>query len=330
MRPGKDMRIAECMGGACRATDALGAGRTPKAHRLVHGAGRADGIVVCSAVGSAWRGTSRCGGLGVASTISDSLSQGEISGDDLRRHIPTTSRRFTDASRADGIVYGRSVNSAQRGFTLIEVLLATVLLAAGLALAFATLRASIAVVERGEAMAARSDRMRAVEGFLRRRLAGALPMSFALDPSSGQPLRFVGEPDRIRFVADLPDYLGRGGPHLHDIAVLGDGEARGLGVSFSMVLAGETVQVAQPRPPELLADGLSEIRIRYRGFDDEGRLGEWRDRWETSGILPLQVSVEIVGAGGEAWPPMVVALPQSTATGGGLFGGVGSGVDGTR
>jgi general secretion pathway protein J len=239
-------------------------------------------------------------------------------------------RLVVDTSRCGGLGVARPGRYSERGFTLIEVLLATVLLAAGLALAFATLRASIAVVERGEAMAARSDRMRAVEGFLRRRLAGALPMSFALDPSSGQPLRFVGESDRIRFVADLPHYLGRGGPHLHDIAVFGDGEARGLGVSFSMVLAGETVQVAQPRRAELLADGLSEIRIRYRGFDDEGRLGEWRDRWEKSDILPLQVSVEIVGAGGEAWPPMVVALPQSTATGGGLFGGVGSGVDGTR
>ena len=37
-----------------------------------------------------------------------------------------------------------------RGFTLIEVLLATVLLAAGLALAFATLRASTATAQRGE------------------------------------------------------------------------------------------------------------------------------------------------------------------------------------
>ena len=41
----------------------------------------------------------------------------------------------------------------QRGFTLIEILLATALLAAGLALAFATLRAAGATAERGEALA---------------------------------------------------------------------------------------------------------------------------------------------------------------------------------
>ena len=39
----------------------------------------------------------------------------------------------------------------QRGFTLLEVLLATTLLAAGLALAFATLRTAAATTERGSA-----------------------------------------------------------------------------------------------------------------------------------------------------------------------------------
>ena len=64
--------------------------------------------------------------------------------------------------------YGR-----QHGFSLIEVLLATVLLAAGLALAFASLRAATATTQRGESQAQRSERMRPVEGFLRRRIASA-------------------------------------------------------------------------------------------------------------------------------------------------------------
>ena len=124
-----------------------------------------------------------------------------------------------------------------RGFTLIEVLVATLLLAAGLALGFATVRASGAAVQRGEAIAARNERMRAVEGFLRRRIASALPVSYDVDERSGIPSRFRGEPDRIRFVADLPAYLGRGGPHLHDIRVVRDGDGVRLQVAFAVVLA---------------------------------------------------------------------------------------------
>lgn len=198
------------------------------------------------------------------------------------------------------------------GFTLIEVLLATVLLAAGLGLAFATLRASTATVERGEAMAARSERTRAVEGFLRRRLASAVSMGFATDPETGDVLRFVGEPERMRFVADLPNYLGRGGPHLHDISVLDDGRTAWLGVAFSMVVAGETVQEARPREPEPLVPDLTAARFRYRGIDAENGLGEWLDHWEAVDSLPLQVSIELSSTSGGTWPPLVVALPQSS------------------
>jgi general secretion pathway protein J len=84
------------------------------------------------------------------------------------------------------------VMSSSRGFTLIEVLLATTLLAAGLALAFATLRAATAIANRGEALAQRSEHMRAVEGFLRHRLAATQPIAFALDQDSGLASRFTG------------------------------------------------------------------------------------------------------------------------------------------
>lgn len=201
---------------------------------------------------------------------------------------------------------------AAAGFTLIEVLLATVLLAAGLALGFGTLRAATATVDRGEAIAARTERMRAVEGFLRRRLAAAQPIAFAPNEDTGGALRFIGEPDRIRFVADLPSYLGRGGPHLHDIAIHDDDGGSTLAVAFAMVLAGETIAEDEPRPPEPLVQGLTGLRIRYRGLDEEG-LTDWLDAWESYEQLPLQVSIEIESDEGGAWPPLVVALPQAAS-----------------
>src|SRR5690606_34374365 len=167
-------------------------------------------------------------------------------------------------------------------------------------------------VDRGEAMAARTERMRAVEGFLRRRLAAAQPIAFGQNPDTGGALRFIGEPDRIRFVADLPSYLGRGGPHLHDIAVFGSDAGEALAVSFDMVLAGETVEEDDPRPPEPLVDGLTELRIRYRGLDEQG-LTDWLDAWESYEQLPLQVSIEIASKDGGTWPALVVALPQAAS-----------------
>ena len=206
------------------------------------------------------------------------------------------------------------------GFTLIEVLLATVLLAAGLALAFATLRSATAMVQRGESIAQRNERIRAVEGFLRRRIASAQVIAFAIDPNTQRQYRFVGEAQRMRFVADLPDYLGRGGPYLHDL-VAADGGTQLL-ASFSMVQAGQTVREAQPRPPEILADNLRATRFRYRGLDQQGKLGEWQDRWTAAEALPLQVSIDIESADGQPWPGLVVSLAQGSGQDNGLGQGL--------
>ncbi|MET0329056.1 MAG: prepilin-type N-terminal cleavage/methylation domain-containing protein [Luteimonas sp.] len=198
-----------------------------------------------------------------------------------------------------------------RGFTLIEVLLATVLLAAGLALALTTLRAATATVDRGESLAQRSERMRAVEGFLRRRIASAQQIAFQTDANTGEISQFIGEPQRLRFVADLPNYLGQGGPHLHDIAVDEvDGHDR-LTVAFGMVMTGRTIELDTPRPPEPLVDDLVELRLRYRGLDEMGALGAWQERWGPAS-LPLQVEVSIGTERDGAWPLIVVTLPQGT------------------
>lgn len=209
----------------------------------------------------------------------------------------------------------RAGSRAQAGFTLIEVLLATVLLAAGLALAFASLRAATGTTQRGEALAERSERMRAVEGFLRRRISGARPIIFAVDAGSGVQSRFSGDATGMRFVADLPDYLGRGGPYLHELAVERAGNGVALTVALTLVQAGEVRPETPPRPPEALADGMQGVRFRYRGLTPENTVGDWQDRWEDVERLPLQVEVLLRDAQGRDWPRMVVALPLAASGG---------------
>lgn len=210
----------------------------------------------------------------------------------------------------------RPARARAAGFTLIELLIATVLLAAAMTLGFATLRAASSAATRGEVLAQRNERMRAVQGFLRKRIASALPIAYDVNDETGSPLRFLGEPDRIRFVADLPAYLGRGGPHLHDIRVVEDGDGLRLQAEFAVVLANEVNAERDPRPPELLAGGLRDVQIRYRALDAQNRVGEWEDRWEQGDRMPLQVKIEVVDGRGERWPPLVVALPQAAAFGG--------------
>ena len=153
--------------------------------------------------------------------------------------------------------------------------------------------------------------MRAVEGFLRRRIASAQQIAFETDEASGQSRLFIGEPARLRFVADLPNYLGQGGPHLHDIAVEESNGRRRLTVAFGLVMTGRTIEADDPRAPEPLVDGLEALRFRYRGFDETGALGDWQDSWGPA-ALPLQVEITLTTERDGAWPPLLVTLPQGT------------------
>lgn len=223
---------------------------------------------------------------------------------------------FKSASGHSPRAFSRLGGSAARaaGFTLIEVLLATMLLAAGLALGFATVRAAGATAERGEAMAARNERMRAVSEFLRSRISGAQGIVFNLDQASGQAQRFSGDAHSMRFVADLPDYLGRGGPHLHELAVEGRGDEQVLQVDFRMVIAGKTLDSPDARPPEPLAEDLRSVGFSYRTNAQDGKPGSWQPQWDYPESLPLQVRVQLADAQGP-WPVLVIALPQAANAG---------------
>jgi general secretion pathway protein J len=203
-----------------------------------------------------------------------------------------------------------------RGFTLIEVLLASALLAAGLTLAFATILGATATTRRGEELAQANEQMRAVLGFLRRRIAGARGATFDTDQSTGLPMRFVGDRERMRFVADLPDYIGRGGPNLHDLRIERDGDGVRLLLDLAVVQAGTSV-LERGREPELLAGGLRSARFRYRGLGADGELADWQDEWTAVEQLPLLVEVTLVGADGREWPTLVVAPRLAGAYAGG-------------
>jgi general secretion pathway protein J len=156
--------------------------------------------------------------------------------------------------------------------------------------------------------------MRSVQNFLRKRIGSALPIAFDVNESTGQPLRFVGEEDGMRFVADLPAYLGRGGPHLHDITVVDDDEGGlRLQVEFSVVLVNEVFGEREAGPPERLVGGLKSVKFEYRALDAQNRMGDWQTRWEQVDRMPLQVRVNIVDGRGDAWPPMVVSMPQGAS-----------------
>lgn len=197
-----------------------------------------------------------------------------------------------------------------RGFTLIELLLATSILAAGLAIAFAALRTAGASVNSAEAMIERTERVRIVQQFLRRQFANVLPMPFALDDRTGQGIVFEGGRDGVRFVAPMPGYLSRGGPHRQSLRLVSGPGGYRLEFDHVLLIGDELIEPDEPRPPVVLLDGIAEARFGYRTLDERGELADWTDTWEDASQLPLLLRIELRFVDGNMrWATLETPLP---------------------
>lgn len=177
-----------------------------------------------------------------------------------------------------------------RGFSLLEVLSALVLLSLLLLGVFYGIRTATRSVNSGSAAMERNDQARSLQQFLRRDLLQARAIPWRKDAQDNGVV-FEGEPRRMRFVASLPGYLDRAGPQLQTLVLSDDGKGKlqlALG-SAPVAPGGAGVKVES----EVLVTGLGGGRFRYYGRDREGADARWRERWDIAGRMPDLVSVEL-------------------------------------
>jgi general secretion pathway protein J len=204
------------------------------------------------------------------------------------------------------------MNRRQSGFTLIEVVIATSLLALGLAIAFATLHNAGRATARAEASAQRAERLRAAQGFVRTQLSAALPIPFEFDGESGAATFLRVQPGKLEYVATMPGYLARGGPYLQTLEFVRGADGQQLRFQHQLLSADGALDAE--REPVVLLDGIEEGSFEVRTIDEQSRPGRWQERWDTSAQLPPQVRVRIrFRDPRRSWPDLVVATRMGAA-----------------
>ncbi len=204
------------------------------------------------------------------------------------------------------------------GFTLLEIILATVLLALGMTIAFASLHSANASVQHAEAAAARNEHLRAVQSFLYRTLQAAQPLVLARNPVTQQVSFLEGAHDKVRFVASMPGYMSRGGPYVLTLKFVpsgaGDGTQR-LQFAYAMLVNEKPLEDDEKLPPEDLLDGIADAYFEYRSLGADGKIGSWDKDWNRPTELPLQIRLSVRFADPtRPWPAFATALPLGLAT----------------
>lgn len=181
----------------------------------------------------------------------------------------------------------------QRGFTLIELMLAIVLLALLLAGTFGAVRTAVRASQSGEQAIDRINRVRVAQEFMRRQLSRIMPLSYDSDANTGERFLFEGDATSMRFVAPMPGYLSRGGAYVQSLRLVRAG--RGMELEFSnAMLNGFDPEFADPdAEPVVLLNQINSGRFEYRTMDEQGELTDWSDRWDDPGVTPVMVRISI-------------------------------------
>lgn len=206
-----------------------------------------------------------------------------------------------------------------RGFTLLEVMLAILLLAMLLAGTFGAVRTATRATQSGEAAVDRINRMRVAQEFLRHQLSRIMPLGFDRDDSTAVNFVFEGDEKSMRYVAPMPGYLSKGGPYVQTLDLERDG--RGLALSFTNTMlngydprdVGRGVRKRGTRDggePVVLLNQIRRGHFEYRGFDEEGKLDKWTDRWKDKSLTPVMIRVvlEMEDVARIDFPVMEVAM----------------------
>lgn len=193
-----------------------------------------------------------------------------------------------------------------RGFTMVELLIALAIVAALLAVAFGGLRVGLAAWQQGETRAEAHQHVRGVTLTLAHALTGIHPYQGSLGEAPEPVLMFEGSENRVAFVTRTPAF-----PFHVPIAFVAvvmsieEGDERGLVVR----------QRALPNPKPftdaavaLRDPSVTRLALRYRNES-----GEWKTSWdvETDKGLPRAIQMTVsaeLGGRTETLPPMTIPV----------------------
>ena len=204
-----------------------------------------------------------------------------------------------------------------RGFTLVELTIALVLLALLAGVLFGSLNLAGTSLDRGEAKVDATSGMRLAEAFLRTNLEEQHPLRMRKIVEF--PLLFAGQRDELRYAAALPTRVLDGGIWYFRLSV-NSADARS-----PLVLERALPDLNDTKMPEfndaersILAQDIAELKLAYFGRDKDANDANdptWRDRWDDPQRLPLLIRIEVVPKKGAAWPALIVAPRESPEAG---------------
>jgi general secretion pathway protein J len=195
-----------------------------------------------------------------------------------------------------------STSERNGGFTLVELLVATTLLALLSLVLFGGLRFGARAWEAGGESIERTGEMEAAQELLRRTLVEA--MAFEQGGAVRQP-PLTGGPNRISFFAPMPRHEALAGPARYAIWV--DPEGR-LSLAWELRRPERKLDAPFAGEPATLLQNVEGLSLSYYGPAQAGEQPGWHESW-SGHVLPLLIRIDVAFGATDRrrWPELVIA-----------------------
>ncbi len=202
------------------------------------------------------------------------------------------------------------------GFTLLEILFALVLMAFAMVAVWGALRTGAKLSRDADVSIQQSDRVRAVQQFLREYLGGAQPQAYV--PAQDQSARmFEGAPRRLSWVAPMPAQLGDGGLFVQTLQLVPKKDSPRYELQLTYAPLSSDTSLPPPATPEPLLDDVADGAFQYLVAGNRGESPHWQDTWQSTSGLPLAVRIAIKPGwtGRIGFPEMLIPLRAGNGQG---------------
>ena len=215
----------------------------------------------------------------------------------------------------------RTPQSREGGFTLLEVLVAMVLLGLMMAVMTGSIRFAGQSRDVATTRIDSLDNMRIAQDFLRQTLTQAHPKRWA--KVVGRPYVFRGDREELFMAAPLTARVGVGGLFLLKFSLVEEERDKGKKLVMARMFPTPDMQEMPDfsiADTTVLAEDLSEIEFWYLGREDENSDPAWSEDWHEPARMPEAVRVRVKPRAGNAWPELVVPLRVVQRSRGGARG----------
>ena len=214
-----------------------------------------------------------------------------------------------------GMAASTKPNYRCRGFTLLEALVALLVLSLIMTTAFGALRVGGHSWEAGISHANDTEALRSVTDFLRRQFGQLLTTTWV--DNAEQRIAFEGTQEQVRFIAPAPQQLDSAGLLTFTLSAEQDGLDKRLILSHAPLDPGAEGFDADPEAERLvLVEQLQQIDFSYYGHMKTTDIPGWHTRWDMDAeLFPELIRIRIdVNEGNQPWPELLLAIRTGGAS----------------